>query len=82
MANISLGQRLQRGKVKSIRTSVAFPEDTLKLVKNIAVFKVRTPSDVIIQALELGLRQLAADNFAKGGQLDKEEIQEITNKLT
>lgn len=81
MPNISIGQRLNRGDIVTTRTSIALPEDTLDLIKAISVFKVSTPSSIIVQAVERGLRQLAAEDFPKSGHLSKQEIRTILENL-
>lgn len=81
MPNIRVGQRLNRGGVTAVRTSVALPEDTLELLRKVSAHCGQSPSSTIVQTIELGLRQLAASNYTVGGHLSLQEIEAIKAQL-
>ncbi len=81
MPNIRVGQRLKRGNVTAVRTSVALPEDTLELLRKVSVHCKQSPSAIIVQTIELGLRQLAAEGFKSDNPLSIQEIETITGQV-
>lgn len=80
--NRTLGQRIGRGKAVGFRTSVSLPDDTLDLINEAALRHAQTASAIIVQALEIGVRELAAKGFpSKGGHLTQDEIDSLFHHL-